>query len=259
MVAMTKQKMEAELRRLAPFHHDVRLPHGLQTAPQESSRPRRKAPRVENLVAHAFPALLEACGGSLKGMRVLDLACSSGGFSVKASRLGAQYVLGIDIVDRYVEQAEFIKAALELENVEFRKFDVYDLDEGNVGRFDVTFCFGLLYHLENPVLAMRKVSAVTGRIMVVDTNTIITENEERALWHMNFPSSKSLTGNKRATTNLWRNRPYAQFRPNAIAVRHLLEFIGFDDVRRVEPKADNGREAYLRGERTTFLATRSKT
>jgi hypothetical protein len=161
-------------------------------------------------------------------------------------------------VDHYLEQAVSIKAALEIENVEFKKLDIYDLDEGNVGWFDVTFCFGLIYHLESPVLAMRRASAVTDRVMVVDTNTIVTENVERALWHMNFPAPKSLTGNKRATTNLWRDRPYAQFRPNATAVRHLLEFVGFDDVRRVEPKADNRREAYLTGERTTFLATRSR-
>jgi tRNA (mo5U34)-methyltransferase len=156
---MSKQEMEARIRELAPFHHDVRLPYGLQTAPGGPQG--RKVPRVKNLVDHAFPALLEVCGGSLKGMRVLDLACSSGGFSVEASRLGADYVLGIDIVDQYVEQARFIKSALELENVEFKKIDVYDLDENNSGRFDVTFCFGLLYHLESPVLAMRKVAAIT--------------------------------------------------------------------------------------------------
>lgn len=180
-----------------------------------------------------------------------------GGFSVEASRLGADYVLGVDIVDRYIEQANFIKAALEIENIEFEKYDIHDLDESNVGRFDVTFCFGLLYHLENPVLAMRTASAVTSRAMVVDTNTIVTQNEEIELWHMNFPSPKSSTDSKRATTNLWRDSPYAQFRPNALAVRRLLEFLGFDDVRRIEPKADNRREAYLTGERATFLAVRS--
>jgi SAM-dependent methyltransferase len=255
---MTKQEMEAEIHRLAPFHHDVRLPYGLQTAPRETRKSSVKPSRLENLVGHAFPGLLEVCGGSFDGMRVLDLACSSGGFSMQASRLGADYVLGVDVVDRYIEQAEFIKAALGIKNVEFKKLDIYELDESNVGRFDVTFCLGLLYHLENPVLAMRKVSAVTGRVMILDTATMVTENEEVALWHMNFPSPAPATGNKRAATNLWRDRPYCQFRPNVTAVRQLLEFLGFDDVRRVEPKADNTRKEYFNGERTTFIATRSK-
>lgn len=257
MTVMTKQEMEAEIHRLAPFHHDVQLPYGLQTAPPETRKSSVKPSRLDNLAGHAFPGLLKVCGGSLKGMRVLDLACSSGGFSVEASRLGADYVLGIDVVDRYIQQAEFIKAALEIQNVEFKKLDIYDVDESSVGRFDVTFCFGLLYHLENPVLAMRKVSAVTGRVMVLDTATIVTENEEVALWYMNFPSSAPATGNKRAATNLWRDREYCQFRPNATAVRQLLEFLGFDDVQRVEPNANNTREEYFNGERTTFIATRS--
>lgn len=254
---MTKQEIEGEIRRLAPFHHNLQLPYGLQTAPPET-RTRRQPPRVENLSHHAFPGLIEVCGGSLDGMRVLDLACNSGGLSVGASRLGADYVLGIDIVDRYIEQAEFIKAALGIENIEFKKLDIHDLDEGSVGRFDVTFCFGLLYHLENPVLAMSKVSAITDRVMVVDTGTIVTENDERALWHMNFPSLAPSADNKNAGTNLWRNRPVCQFKPNATAVRQLLEFLGFDDVRRVEPAADNDRQAYFTGQRETFIATRSR-
>jgi hypothetical protein len=94
--------------------------------------------------------------------------------------------------------------------------------------------------------------------MVVDTATVVTEDEESALWYMNFPSPAPATDNKRAATNLWRDRPYCQFRPNATAVRQLLEFLGFDDVRWVEPRADNRREGYFTGKRTTFIATRSK-
>lgn len=258
MTAMTKQEMEAEMRRLAPFRHNLELPHGLRTGSEEPDLQDFEASRVQGLVDHAFPALLEACGGSLEGLRVLDLACNSGGFSLEASRLGADYVLGVDIVDRYLEQANFVKAALGVENVEFRKMDVYDLSDESVGAFDVTFCFGLLYHLENPVLAMRKIGSVTGRVMLVDTNMVVTEDESIPLWRMSFPSPATSTDRAGASTDLWRDREYCQFKPNAVAVRRLLKFLGFGKVRRIEPKAGNVPENYLEGKRATFLAVRDQ-
>lgn len=263
MSKTTKQEMKAEIRRLAPFNHNVRLPYGLQTAPPETHKTKDgPSSRVAELVDHAFPALLEVCGGSLEGLRVLDLACSSGGFSVEASRLGADYVLGIDVVARYIEQAKFIKNALQIESVDFRQLDIYDLNKDDVGQFDVTLCLGLLYHLENPVLAMRTVSAVTRRILVVDTTIIDTGNEEMALWHMNLPRPVQTVADRSATTGLWRDRTYVQFSPNSTAVHRLLEFLGFADVQRIEPRVDNRQvsnrqKRYLTGKRATFLARRS--
>jgi len=118
---VNEQEMKSELHRLAPFHHLVELPHGLTTYVPELSRRDIERTRLPNLYAHVWPALLDLCGGSLTGRRVLDVACNCGGFSVEAAKSGAAFVLGIDVVDRYLEQAEFIKRALALENVEFRK------------------------------------------------------------------------------------------------------------------------------------------
>src|SRR5262245_19534323 len=183
-VMMTEQTIKGELQRLAPFHHDVELPYGLRTHVPEVSRREVERTRVPNLVKHLWPALLEACGGSLRGQRVLDLACNCGGFSMAAARSGADYVLGIDIVDRYLEQANFIKHALGLTQVEFKKMAVEDLDEARVGHFDVTFCFGILYHFENPVLAMKRVAAVTRRTLVVDSNVV--PHRPEPIWIMDF-------------------------------------------------------------------------
>lgn len=256
MSSMSKREMEAEISRLAPFRHNLELPYGLRTGSEDPDLQDFKSARVQGLVDHAFPALLEACGGSLKGLRVLDLACNSGGFSIEASRLGADHVLGIDIVDRYLEQARFVKAALGVENVDLKKLDVHDLSEESVGKFDVTFCFGLLYHLENPVLAMRRIGSVTGRTMLVDTNTIVTNDRKTPMWRMSFPSPKTSPDQKGASTNLWRDREYCQFKPNATAVRRLLKFLGFKKVRLIAPDSENLPKQYLEGRRSTFLAVR---
>jgi SAM-dependent methyltransferase len=38
-----------------------------------------------------------------------------------------------------------------------------------LGRFDIVFCYGLLYHLENPLLALRKLVAVCDDLFLLET------------------------------------------------------------------------------------------
>lgn len=251
---VTKKEIEEELQKLAPFHHDVELPYGLRTHIPRLSRRQLEGTRLPNLVKHVWPSLLNACGGSLHGQRVLDVACNCGGFSIEALKSGAEYVLGIDIVDRYLEQANFIKRAHGLERIEFRKIAVEDLDEATIGQYDVTFCFGLLYHLENPVLVMRKLSLVTRRIMVVDTSVFRSFFLREPAWVMRFPpppKTESLS-----TTALWRTKGICQLRPNAHAVTNLLKFVGFPNIKWIKPSIKGLDKRYYSGMRLTFLAAR---
>jgi SAM-dependent methyltransferase len=252
---MTEQEIKDELRRLGPFHHDVELPFGLRTHVPELSRREVERTRLPNLVKHVWPSLLETCGGSLRAQRVLDVACNCGGFSIEAIKSGADYVLGIDVVDRYLEQAKFIKDALELKEVEFKKLAVEDLDEATIGSFDVTFCFGILYHLENPVLAMRKLSAVTRRVMVVDTNVFRPRFMRKPVWYMNFPRPTT-PQSPVISTSLWRTAGVCQLMPNAQAVNDLLKLVGFSKVRQLKPTAKKLEKRYYKGRRVTFIATR---
>ena len=64
---MTEEEIRAGLERLAPFFHKVDLPYGLSTYIPELARRQIEATRVAHLVEHSFPALLDACGGSLRG------------------------------------------------------------------------------------------------------------------------------------------------------------------------------------------------
>lgn len=257
-MAKDRETLERDIRRLAPFHHDVELPHGLRTCPPDLARRTRDQVRLRDLSEHAFPSLLEVCGGSLKGLRVLDVACSCGGFSVEAHNRGADYVLGIDIVDRYIEQAQFIKGALELDNVEFRQLDVDEVEESTVGLFDVVFCFGILYHLQNPVGAMTRLSRVTRKIMLVDTALARTWFDRRPLWLMNVSTPAASLSAQSASTSLWRHGESIQFRPTASAVTELLRFLGFDQVRQLKPQVSWLEKRYYSGRWGTFLAVRGE-
>ncbi len=253
---MTEAEMRDEIRRLAPFHHDVALPYGLRTHVPELSRRDVERTRVASLLEHAWAPLLQACGGSLRGRRVLDVACNCGGFSVEAARAGAEHVLGIDVVDRYVEQALFLKRALGLDQVEFRKMPIEELDEAGVERFDVTLCLGILYHLEDPVGQMRRIAAVTRSVILIDTTLAGGPFARRPLWRMNFLPAATAESAE-ASTGLWRRARVCQMQPNARAVEELLRFLGFTAVRRLRPRRAGLERRYYLGQRATFLASRA--
>ena len=251
---MTKQEIENEIARLAPFHHKVDLPYGLSTFDPKFSLRHREQTRLDALTRHVFPDLLKACGGSLEGKRVIDVASNAGGFSVEAAKCGAEYVLGIDVADRYLDQANFIKRALELDQIEFKKMPMEDCNEEDIGMFDIAFCFGILYHLENPVYAMKKLASVTRQIMVVDANVIQTPFSRKSMWKMNVP--RVLESDDKSTTALWRTEKFCQFKPNVHAIIELLTFLGFSKVDIIKPTQKNLEFRYYRGKRVTLLAQR---
>lgn len=256
---MSKAELEAEIERLAPFHHKLELPHGLSTFLPGKMRREIEKTRVSNLIKHAFPPLLDACGGSLEGKRVLDVACNCGGFSFAAAEQGAEHVLGFDVVDHYLEQAALIQRANAAERVEFRKLDIEKLDPNDIGHFDVTFCFGILYHLENPVLAMKKLADVSSDIMLVDT-TVMKDNllerlRKRPLWAMNFPAAAN-RDSEDSSTSLWRAEQRVQFKPNVEGVVQLLKFLGFSSVERIKPTVSGLEKRFYQGRRVAFLARR---
>jgi len=71
----TKAAIEAELARLAPFHHDIALPHGLRTYRPEASRRLRERTRLHSLRKLVWPKLLDPCRGSLRRLRVVGGGC----------------------------------------------------------------------------------------------------------------------------------------------------------------------------------------
>jgi len=255
---MTEGQLRERVRELAPFHHAVELPHGVSTYVADKAHRPVERTRVDSIMRHGWPQLLQACGGTLKGKRVLDVACNCGGFTVQAIKAGADYALGIDIVDRYLDQANFIREALGYENMEFRKVDVYDLSTQSVGSFDVVLCFGILYHLEDPIRGMKAIANLARHSMLLDTNMMRPKYvsrffRNRSLWKMDVVGVGEV---KSQTTNLWREGLSCQFAPTERAATDVLRFLGFDRVEFLPPVEKDLEPRYYKRERGTFLAVR---
>lgn len=106
---------------------------------------------------------LASLGLPLQGRRVLDVGAGPGHL--------AQFFLqrGCDVVC-LEGRAENLERMRELyPRLEIRLFDVERDDWSDLGRFDVVFCYGLLYHLEDPFRAIRQMASVCDDLLLVST------------------------------------------------------------------------------------------
>ena len=241
---MSREEIVAGIERLKPFLLRVDLPHNLRTD---------GTPRLQGLMEHSWGALLEECGGSLRGKRVLDVACVNGGFSLEAAKAGADYVWGFDVVPHYIEQSRFLRDACGFKNIDFDVLDLNDLTPEVKGMFDVTFCFGIMYHLENPISAMRRIASVTKNILFVDTN-IVPGNQP--VFRFVTRNAVDETDDAEKMAGRWRTTAVAQMKPSKNAVIETLKFLGFKTVKFIEPHAGTQHERYIEERTGSFIAIR---
>ncbi len=100
----------------------------------------------------------------------IDVGCGFGHFSGLLKSLG----LEVTAVDGRKENVE--EARRRNPHIRIHQYNAEDPALTAVGRFDVVLCFGLLYHLENPFLAIRNLGRMTGRILLIES--VIFPGEE---------------------------------------------------------------------------------
>lgn len=115
-------------------------------------------------------AVRRAFGASLPaGLSAVDLACHEGWFSQQVAALGFAPVLGLDARAGHVDDARLAAAACGATDLRFEQCDVHAIDPARTGQFDLVLCLGLIYHLENPVGALRIARALTRGVCLVET------------------------------------------------------------------------------------------
>jgi len=143
--ARDRTVIEKQIRQLGDWFHNIDL-CGVPTAPNHFLG---DFPNIKwQHISVALPA-------DLAGAHVLDIGCNGGFYSIEMKRRGAERVLGIDVDDRYLNQARFAAQTLGVE-IEFEKRSVYEAD-AIAGQFDYVFFMGIFYHLRYPVFALDKV------------------------------------------------------------------------------------------------------
>lgn len=93
----------------------------------------------------------------------IDVGCGFGSFAEYLTGLGLE-VTAVDGRDENIAETGKRNPGIkcQVRNVE-------DPGITNIGSYDITFCVGLLYHLENPFIAIRNLAEVTEKILVIET------------------------------------------------------------------------------------------
>ncbi len=102
----------------------------------------------------------------------IDLACHQGWFSCQLAQRGFAKIVAVDTRPEHIADATLIRDTLSLSQIELRHSDVHAIDTQAWGQFDVCLILGLIYHLENPVGALRVARALTRKVCIVETQVV---------------------------------------------------------------------------------------
>jgi FkbM family methyltransferase len=124
-------------------------------------------------------AHLASLGLPLAGKTVLDLGSGVGHLAKSLLELGCQ----VTCVDGRPQNIAILRSrhpgiAAHVANVETDSLAAF-------GRFDIVFCYGLLYHLENPVAGLRNMAQACKDLLVLET--VITDHSEPILRLLDEP------------------------------------------------------------------------
>ncbi|MDQ3929825.1 MAG: DUF1698 domain-containing protein [Chloroflexota bacterium] len=235
MSAWTRRDLLEKINSFEYWHYPFDLGEGIVVNPDHA----REKLDLRNFI---WPAVLDLCGGSLEGMRVLDVACNAGFWSLEAHRSGATRVLGIDARPMHIEQAQLVRDALGIDpgQLEYRQMDIYDLSRDRVGEFDLCLLLRIMQHLSHPLLALEKVREVCRAYLVVDIKLV------RIDWPVLYLLNEDPAG-------LLQGVEGVALRPSRSAVESMLACSGFTDVKLIPPKPPL-EDAYFRGKRALFTA-----
>jgi tRNA (mo5U34)-methyltransferase len=232
-----RRRLREKVAAVPFWWHSIDLGHGVVTPGHKSAQALR-----QELDAMALP--------DLRGKSVLDIGGWDGFFAFEAERRGAARVAVVDhymwsmdspgqqaywrrcmqegITPRPYHETEFWhpdtlpgKRGFDLarealgSSVEPIVADFMTCDLAAIGTWDVVLYLGVLYHMQEPLTALRRLAAVTRELAVVETEAIVVPGlEHEALWRF-FPFAE-LNGD---VSNWWA--------PNLTGLTGALRAAGF--------------------------------
>jgi len=157
---------------------------------------------------------LEAVRKQMDLSSAVDVGCGVGDFSKFLSGMGFQ-VVAVD-----GRQENVIEGRKRHPGVTFLTANVEDLPLSEMSTFDLVFCFGLLYHLENPFRAIRKLHFLTNKILLIESMCVPDSEPTMSLLDEGISENQGLN--------------YVAFYPSESCLVKMLYRAGFPFVYRFE-------------------------
>ena len=172
--------------------------------------------------------------GDFSGKDIFDIGCWTGGTSLLLAALGGR-VYAIEEVGKYADMAAYLARAFGVDDrVTVTRRSLYSCDDETFyDRFDIVHFPGVLYHLSDPLIALRILfnSLKPGGIILVETAGI--DDEEPIC---RFEGSRiHLGGTKEGLDRTGWN----WFLPSPSALERMMQEAGFEEVSAVLREGSN--------------------
>ena len=247
----SRDELVSQIKALAPWHHSLRLTDDLTTgevfSPEEKLLPKDNdgvslispKPRFVSRANQLYP-------NGMAGKRFLDCACNAGAYCFFARELGAEFSLGFDVREHWINQAKFVQQHRQVtptDRIEFRVMDLYELGTQGFNKFDFVYFSGIFYHLPDPVTGLKLAADLTSDVIVLNTAMMPGNLETDGLTMTSEGTDPVMSGVYQL----------AWFPNNVSTLTNILKWLGFREMKLTK---DNMNPAGRR--RVEIIASRTK-
>jgi tRNA (mo5U34)-methyltransferase len=177
----------------------------------------------------------------LSGKRVLDVGAWDGFWTFEALKRGARQVVAIDDFSDYLGQLkeqdrhgwdnfDLCRSALGFgeDRCERIEMSVYEASPQRLGRFDLVFFFGTLYHLRHPLLALDQLSSVCDSEIYVESAVCDDYSPYRGGFGQGYPGGQIVA--EFYPGSEYGNNPTNWWVPTVHCLGQMVLASGFDEV-----------------------------
>ena len=211
---MGKTGIIEKITEIGPWFHSIEVGENLLTrkiaplpGPQPDDHPRKR-----------WADLVDAVAEDLSGQRILDIGCADGFFSIEFARRNAMEVVAVDPWSKHIKRIEWLREHLSLPNITPIVGSIEQMTVESIGRFDIVFMLGLLYHLKDPLTGLEAVSELSD---VLYLESISRFDEENSYLYLKPPQEGV--------------HHVSKWIPTTRCVQDMLGMVGFTSIQEITP------------------------
>lgn len=236
--ATSAEELKARISDLGTWMYRFNLGYGVETALHDEYLESIHRTRWQMIL----PELQRKFQGRWASTRVLDTACNEGWFSFEVAKLGAKEVVGFDAREVNIRKAELVQAQAGASNVTFHVDNIFNVSPERYGTYDLVMCLGLMYHLEDPMGALRRLRSVATDFCVIETEVAragVSIAIERGpnVGVVDTKEVIAVIAEPEFKWNPLQSVTGIVLVPNLAALKVMLQHAGFRDIRVAEPFA----------------------
>ncbi|MBI2984446.1 MAG: class I SAM-dependent methyltransferase [Candidatus Kerfeldbacteria bacterium] len=168
---------------------------------------------------HQSAALLKALSGIQKNAPILEVGCGTGRFLEFLEHQGFTDLTGVD------QSPEMLVEAAKKTRAQLVPGDVYRLPFG-AGSFSAVFSIHVIMHLQRPATALREMSRVSRKRIIVDMNNLLSLSAASSIVRHGQNAWRRLRGRPAVATapNQFRFRQFVSMVPEAELQQKIMSY-----------------------------------